>query len=345
MTINQYPTLPFLGNRKCSLKKIASSLLIPDILSWIPVATALLNENGKIIRYNKYFTSLLHNEKKQLKGKNFLNILGIKSEGSFDAMLSSNIVPEKIVYNNPSKESLLRLKINSIRKKSGNPKLYIAILEDITDLNQHTQLNHISDLAKVIEAQEMERKRISEELHDNVNQMLATVKMIIDHMKNNNRPGKLLLRKCSDYLSDVINELRNIAHSLSSSWLEEHGLEMAIRKLAAMIEDAGTITVKINTDYFTEGSLSSHKKLLLFRIMQEQIQNILKHSKASAVSIILNNAAGQGLLKITDNGVGSSSAKTNGIGLRNIRSRVEVMAGTMNIVTAPGKGFTMEITF
>lgn len=241
-----------------------------------------------------------------------------------------------------------------LRDENGQAYRIIGAMSDITEERQTLLDKHERDLMQkmeiaetIIEAQEKERRRISEELHDNVNQILATVKLFIEHIRHNNclKEGDLL-EQCSDHLTEAIGELRNISHNLSTSWLERQGLKFAVTKLATTLESLKGISFDIDMDEFNEAAICKNRLLIIFRIIQEQFQNILKHSRATKVSITLKNRTGEGLLCISDNGVGTICTEgSEGIGLKNIHSRVEVMAGSMSIFTAPGNGFTLRVEF
>jgi len=200
----------------------------------------------------------------------------------------------------------------------------------------------------IVETQEAERKKIAEELHDNICQTLGAIKLFIDQMLESNRLKRRTIRKCSVYLHEVINELRHISHSMGMVWLQEHHFSTALQKFVAMMQELKKINVRLCTEGFDDSCCSRYTQLIIFRIIQEQVQNVLKHARASEICITLKNTGHQGYLCISDNGIGADIADPSvkeGAGLKNIRHRVEIIAGSLAITTAPGKGFTLEVRF
>lgn len=198
----------------------------------------------------------------------------------------------------------------------------------------------------IIQTQEKERRELSVELHDNVNQMLASCKLMLEVAIENGSNAKMLTEKSYQSIQTVINEIRRISHDLNPSALVDVGLMEAIEQLIEKINLAGKINVRFITDKrkYTY-RLTDDDKMAIFRIVQEQLNNILKHSKATAVTIKLELTEELIKLCIKDNGVGFDLAKCRkGLGLRNIYNRVEYYGGVINIESSIGSGCEMCIT-
>lgn len=202
--------------------------------------------------------------------------------------------------------------------------------------------------AIVVATQEAERKKIAEELHDNICQTLGAIKLFIDQMLESNRLKRSTIRKCSLYLHEVINELRHISHNMGMVWLQEHHFSTALQKFVAMMQELKKINIRLQIDGFNDNCCNQYTQLILFRIIQEQVQNVLKHARATEICITLKNSGASGYLSVSDNGIGANILDPSikeGAGLKNIRHRVEIIAGCMEITTEPGKGFKVEVQF
>src|SRR5205085_6094940 len=136
---------------------------------------------------------------------------------------------------------------------------------------------------EVFNAQERERKKIGEELHDNINQLLGVVKLYIEHAQMNPAATDEMLKKSSEYLKQVINEIRGLSKSLVSPTLNDIGLIESVKELIDTILKIRDIQIDIHKDGFTEDVLTDIQKLMIYRITQEQLNNILKHANAEHV--------------------------------------------------------------
>ncbi|HEX8314874.1 MAG TPA: PAS domain S-box protein, partial [Flavisolibacter sp.] len=229
----------------------------------------------------------------------------------------------------------------------------IGALQDVTaqkDLQtrlvQQEMRNKQELIKSIIEAQEKERRQLSVELHDNVNQMLASCKLMLEVAIESGSNAKMLTEKTYQSIQTVIDEIRRISHDLNPSAIADVGLVEAIEQLIEKINLAGKTNIQ-----FVPNRVSYHQflgdedKIAIFRIVQEQLNNILKHARAKNVIIKLDVANGLIKLCIKDDGVGFDLIKCKkGLGLRNIYNRVEYYGGTIHIATSEGKGCEMCIS-
>lgn len=197
----------------------------------------------------------------------------------------------------------------------------------------------------VFDAQERERNSIGLELHDNVNQILVGTNLMLSMAKSKPEKAQELITTSMKLLQDAILENRKIAHAFVAPNLETEGLLIQLRQLAAdMLESAG-LKVHFEFQYFQEDSLDNDRKVNIYRIAQEQCTNIVKYAKATAVNFELVTSGSFFRMAIRDNGMGMDPGKkAKGIGLRNISGRMDIFNGKVNIVSAPGSGFSLEIT-
>jgi signal transduction histidine kinase len=197
-----------------------------------------------------------------------------------------------------------------------------------------------------IDGQEKERKEIGKELHDNINQILSTTKLYLDLAENTaTGPTAEMIGMGSKNIMEAINEIRKLSRSLVPPTLGDLGLIESIKDLCENFNNTKTFEVNFEHRNIREKQLADNQKLMIFRIIQEQTNNIVKHAKAKNVIISLRSAKGLINLEITDNGKGFNLKKTKkGVGLTNIINRAELFNGQVEIVTAPGKGCTIKIS-
>ncbi|UTW63928.1 sensor histidine kinase [bacterium SCSIO 12741] len=196
-------------------------------------------------------------------------------------------------------------------------------------------------LEAVIEAQEQERSRIARDLHDGMVQQLAGLKLGFGRLFGDTPhqdSGKLM-----DLLDQSTQELRELSHTMMPRSLAESGLVPAL-------EDMLELSLKNRIEYSFEhfnvpNRYAENLEITLFRVAQELVNNLLKHSQASLVQVQLFQAGSQIHLSVEDNGVGfDSDANSDGIGLRNITSRLETVQGKLMVESTPNKGTRMAVT-
>jgi PAS domain S-box-containing protein len=198
----------------------------------------------------------------------------------------------------------------------------------------------------VVNAQEKERADIGKDLHDNVNQILTTAKLYLEMAKHEENESTALINRCSDNIADAINEIRSISRSLVPASIGDLGLVVSIQDLVENVNATRQLEMEFRHQGDVDATIDEKRKLMLFRIIQEQVNNVLKHAGAVRAFIGLTVDPGVVNLTIQDNGKGFEPEKVKakkGVGLSNIASRVQLFNGTINITTAPGKGCTLNI--
>lgn len=195
-----------------------------------------------------------------------------------------------------------------------------------------------------IQVQEKEREEIGKELHDNINQILATSKLYLDHGIKKDRLHSESLEKSRENISLAIEEIRKLSRTLVAPALSDRSLVQAIGNLIKEIQFVASIQISLNAEHYQEAAFDKNLKLTLYRIVQEQLNNIIKHSGAKTATIELTRSAASISLSITDDGMGFDLIKkTEGIGLRNIKNRINYYDGTVQIVSSPGNGCTLLV--
>lgn len=197
----------------------------------------------------------------------------------------------------------------------------------------------------VIRVQEKERHEISRELHDNVNQQLTVAMMYIASAEKGTGNAEALLKQSSGFIYNAIEEIRKLSKVLVTPLIKDFGLCKAVEGLVEDFHATNTISIDLFYGDFKESDITYEFKLNIFRIIQEQMNNIIKHAQATHVIIELyrNNNI---VLSITDNGVGFDlKARRKGVGLSNIQTRTELYAGKMQLESSPGEGCKISIDF
>jgi two-component system, NarL family, sensor histidine kinase UhpB len=227
----------------------------------------------------------------------------------------------------------------------------IGSITDITEkrrLEQQLltqQLDHQKLITEnTIQAQEKEREELGKELHDNINQVLATVKMFLDMAKSNVNMRMDLVNRSHENVAYAIEEIRKLSKSLVAPSLGDIGLKEALEELAEEINFTRGLKVVIEYDYKKRSPLDAGLQLMLYRIAQEQLNNVVKYAKATTTTISLKSEDDLLHVSIADNGLGfDPKKKAKGIGLKNITSRVEFYNGKIDVVSAPGQGCKIQI--
>ena len=226
-----------------------------------------------------------------------------------------------------------------------------VIINDVTDrlrlekelaLQQRLKQQQITEV--VLGAQERERFELGQELHDNINQILATSKLYLDVAIEEREPRIELLAKSRNNISMAIEEIRRLSKELITPSLNDLGLIQSIKELIRSIQMVKKMKIRLTISGVDENALLPEQKINIYRIIQEQLNNILKHAQASAVSIELNKNREQIRLRLSDDGKGfDPRMRRNGVGISNIMSRAELYNGKVEIDSSPGKGCRLEV--
>ena len=226
-----------------------------------------------------------------------------------------------------------------------------VIVNDVTErvrlekelaLQQKLKQQQITEV--VLGVQERERFELGQELHDNINQILATSKLYLDVAIEEREPRIELLTKSRKNISMAIEEIRKLSKELITPTLNDLGLVQSIKELIRSILTVKKMKIRLNTTGLDESTLLPEQKINVYRIIQEQLNNILKHANATNVVIALSKENEQISLLVKDNGKGfDPRAHREGVGLSNIISRAELYNGKVDIDSAPGKGCRLEV--
>lgn len=205
------------------------------------------------------------------------------------------------------------------------------------DEKQLLQSQHQQQLLQTqLEIQEQTFKNISEEIHDNVGQVLSVIHINIHTLEN------LEEKKFEDIkqqLDKVIYDLRNLSRSLHGDRIARQDLEEAIEDELRFIQNSGLFitSLKVSGQKY---SLSPQQKIVIFRILQEVLHNTLKHAKAHKINVMMEYGVQQFILSVSDDGIGFAKAggPGNGIGLNSMQNRAALIGALVEVFSEPGDG-------
>lgn len=214
---------------------------------------------------------------------------------------------------------------------------------EIEDLRLTAQKNIMK---ATLDGQEKQREEIGKELHDNINQVLATVQLLLGLLRTDDAAKAEIISKSKDSVNYCIEEIRRLSHSLTPPSLKEISLTESIECMINKIPFVKGEDVKLEITGLNESILSEGLKVTIYRIIQEQLNNILKYASASVIHVLLTQNYSNLTLLIKDIGRGFDvKAKRKGIGLANITSRAELYNGQAIIESSPGAGCRVSVIF
>jgi len=227
-----------------------------------------------------------------------------------------------------------------------NEDCIISIVRDVTELRRAAELNR--GLARrLIVGQEQERQRIARELHDDLSQRIALLNLEVDQIADAVpvHPHRTRLEKVSSQVSEIADDLSNLSHTLHPSRLQTLGLTESVRLLCREISHLRQVNVQF-TSVGVPSHVDSAVALCLYRIAQEALHNIAKHSQVREASVHLTHERDQVHLRIEDSGVGFDPVLVHhgGLGLLSMRERVGILKGKLAINASPGHGTRIGVS-
>ena len=192
---------------------------------------------------------------------------------------------------------------------------------------------------------ERERSRIGYKIQNSINQLLSAAQLQLDNLHLDSPSDEKIKLQSEEYIQAAIDELRKLSKELSTPSIKEKGLAACLHDLVSITEIPGTLDIQYNFQDEVE-ELSLYQKISLYRIIQEQLKNIVQHSDATQCHLQLQKNNDGVRLTIDDNGSGFDPEQTHrGHGFSNIRGRVDFFNGTLDIRSFPGKGCSLIVAF
>ena len=263
---------------------------------------------------------------------------GLDNEGTWEQITTSPVICDRddsshmsITIKNVNREKLLE------EEQKKNKRQGVKKLID----------NHDLRIMGLIQGEERERKRFASELHDGLGQILTAAKYCLEGLSEV-IPVKFQdeFKICRELLGSAIAETRNISHGLMPSSLTDFGLIIALRDLCLHTLLINGHPIRFEYKEQDELQFNAFREMMIFRIVQEGINNIQKHAGATQATISLKRDYDQVVLSLIDNGLGFEINKSNeGLGLLSIRDRSKLLGGCCNIKSEPGKGTQIRVSF
>lgn len=233
----------------------------------------------------------------------------------------------------------------------GTVECIINAVEEVSDLillrknlktkdsqNQH----HIRDA--ILTTQEMERMEISQELHDNVNQILHTARLYLEKATRTSSPQQEYVKYGHALVEKAIDEVKDLSQSLRQFSKEERQLTVVLEEILGQIGQLNQLNISKSIELPDESLIESKVKTTIIRILQEQLTNVVKHADAKNIYIGVGFKDGHLELTIKDDGKGFDMKKVkSGLGFQNIKSRAAIMDGRVLITSYPGDGCEIQV--
>lgn len=304
-----------------------------------------LDENARVTYWNKAAELITQISKQEILGKSLWDVIQEPMRRVYlqhyaeakakNAPFSFEIFSERIKR---------WIEMNTYVSGSG----LSIYFRDITEKRKlQEQLEHEKDLqqkritAAVIKATEDERAQVGKELHDNVNQVLTTVKLYVELCLEDVSKSEAILQKSSRLLQNSINEIRGLSKRLSAPSLGGMRLRDSVGELVDAINATKRLDVHYKNDV-EELDLADDVHVAIYRILQEHFTNIIKHSNATTVNVRITVEDQTLKVAVNDNGQGFDPAKVRkGVGVESMMSRAQGLNGALELISAPGKGCTL----
>ena len=261
---------------------------------------------------------------------------------------TNNRLPGKI------NDRWLEHRFYSVHNPQGRISRIVELIEDVTERKKAEEIkeeltNQKFISAVIIETIENERKRLSKEIHDGIGQILTAAKLSIELFEKKRGISDNNLQEAKKLIYNAGEEVENVINALHPMIIDSHGLISSLEILCKDFEDLTNIRIRFNAYDFTK-RLIPKLELNIFRIVQEAVSNIAKHSKASKASVQLYNRDDAVLITIEDNGIGFTSDVTkkattrkSGFGITSMIERVNLLNGKIIFETKPNRGTEIHI--
>ncbi|GAA4341604.1 PAS domain S-box protein [Flaviaesturariibacter amylovorans] len=265
-------------------------------------------------------------------------------------VIAAEMLPVSRHLRHDGSEIFVELTTHGIYLESGYHVM--VIVNDVTEqrtLEQQVLEEKIGaqkEIAKaIINTQEKERSEIGKELHDNVNQILTTTKLYIENIRYYPEQRDTFVEKSAALLQKAISEIRGLSKALVTPVIYDIGFRATLEELIEHYRNLQLFDLELHFEV-DEAEIENGLRLTIYRILQEQLNNIVKHARARSVQIRLRRAGNALHICIADDGVGfDPRQKRHGLGLSNMMNRIEVFKGSFEIRSAEGEGCEICIRF
>ena len=316
-----------------------------NIFNTVSDMVFILDKKGLVENINKAVSEQLEYSVESVRGRSFDELQPAEKNMLFKEMMrelkadTGPVVRETLVLSASGKRIPVHLTAAYLLDEGGNKKAILLTAKDMT----HQLKTENLIIRAIIDTQEKERRRLAVDLHDSLGQQLSAIKFFISALGQSpgNREEKEILNKSNDALSGILTDMRDICFNLMPVTLEEFGLLAAVKELCNKTRYGNKIVFEI---LHPEGfpKLWKNLEIDIYRVIQEFINNSMKHSNASKISVLFKYDKKNMEITLSDNGQGFDPARlaARGMGLQNVQSRVKSHKGEIQIRSEKGKGTT-----
>ncbi|WP_225000296.1 ATP-binding protein [Cesiribacter sp. SM1] len=285
----------------------------------------------------KYEAAKKESRIEQLQQENEIQVLSIRQKNILNAVFTGTTVSLLgfgfLFYRNTRNKRIISLQTQELQAQR------------IKELEQAQQLLAVNAMLK---GQEDERSRLARDLHDGLGGMLSGVKLLLSNMKSSmilTERDAASFAMALDQLDNTIRELRRVAHNMMPESLVRFGLVKALQDFCRAFQTEGQLQINFQV-FGMEARLEANTEIILYRIVQELLNNVVKHAAATEVLVQIIRTENTVSLTVEDNGRGFDSTRSSkGIGLSNIQSRIDYLGGNIDVYSNPQLGTTVTIEF
>jgi PAS domain S-box-containing protein len=241
--------------------------------------------------------------------------------------------------------------VRAVRDDNGALQYYEGIVEDITQRKQ-VEAERVELLRRLVNAQENEQRRISRELHDQMGQSLAALLLGLKALQNSVRDESTIqsVQRLQDITNRIADEMHSLIRELRPTALDDLGLQTALANYLEEWAERSDVVIDFHCNGLLDQRLGNQLESTIYRIVQEAVNNVIKHASAQNVSIILEKRGNRVLVIVEDDGVGfdveallKTPARNRRFGLLGMQERVALVGGSLSIESTPGTGTTVLV--
>lgn len=283
-------------------------------------------------------TAKLHVDKEAFKKFHEIGIEELEKTGSFKTEYKLKKKNGDVIHTDHT--------VTFVNDDEGEAHRVVSVIRDITQKKVNSELM----IKATLEGENRERKRMAQEIHDGIGQYISAINLNLSSLKKGiedlPETHKKRFKTSLELTKKAMRESRRMAHNLMPSELDHYGLKEATETLLTQIEQTGKVQTQLEWD-LNNDLLKEHTKIHLYRIIQEAVNNSIKHGHSSNISIALRNDENRIYCVIRDDGEGRDldSDKVNiGIGIKSMKTRSELLGGKFKIESNKGEGFAIRIS-
>lgn len=303
-----------------------------------------IDPNGTVLYWNKTAEQMLGKSRDEVIGKSLWDCFPNGKELNFYTYYQQAFQEQKTIQFEgyyPPRDIWAEV---SVYPSANGLSIYFKNINERKRLERELLQQQRGLTSAVIAAQEQERSLISQELHDNINQLLTSAKLYAGLGRDGTGDAVKMMEKSITMIQTAIDEIRKLSKRLSLSFVSTTALEDVMKELIETVATSNQLTITFHNEIFTSLPENEPIKLAVYRILQEHLTNVIKHAEAKHVEVTLRLNQDKLTLVVVDEGKGFDTAKkSEGIGLRNMRSRAESLMGIFSIDSEPGKGSTLFV--